>query len=237
MLEYFKNMKNENEWIFIVLPGFLSMIIIEFIASTNPLIDFRFIVLSFIMTYFNLGIVRIIYNSISYIFIQPKLRSRAYNATVFTFIISIISGYLIGLAIEGDLFYKFVQKLPVKTKLNKVSYRRPLMVHLSEYNNPQYNAPKCKEDPNIPCKRQDWLKIKLDSGIIYEGWPLDYDISGESTELYLSPVCVYENGTPNSNIQGVIIFEKKIESILFLKREESECFEAYQKTSSNNISN
>lgn len=214
MIEFLKNMGREYEWINVIFPGVLSMVVIEFVSSAEISIDFRFIIFSLVMTYVNLTIVGMIDTLIQRVrkkeFKVFKFSILATSYLTTTFVTSVLMGYLIGVAVEKDVFYGLMNRLPITTSVKKVSHKRPLMVELSKYG----------ENTN---RRTDWISIKTKDGTIYEGWPKLYDLTGEETELYLSPACVYDGEKTNYNIEGIVVFESGAESILFIKDSESDC--------------
>jgi hypothetical protein len=138
-------------------------------------------------------------------------------------------GIAIGLAAEKDVFYVKLRSLPITDILNKRSSSRPLTFLLS-----QNSTGKLKEEgdarPKKFKKTEAWLRIKLKSGKIIEGWPEFYEISDEPSELYLSPACNLEKKDGKEIISpvpgpGVLIFEREIEIITFIDREKCKCFD------------
>jgi hypothetical protein len=78
-------------------------------------------------------------------------------------------------------------------------------------------------------KTEAWLKVGLKSGKVYEGWPEFFEMGEKPSELYLSPACEWSLQHGKELLKplpgpGIVIFEREIETITFIDREESRCF-------------
>jgi hypothetical protein len=217
-------------WLFILLPGFLSTSIIGQIVDLGQLTEFQVTFYSLVLTLINLSIALPLY------WVIGRLRGHKpagkFNTAAFCsiiLIISILTGIIIGFAAEKDIFFVTLRALPITKTLNKRSSSRPLVFLLS-----QNSTGKLKEEgdarPKEMKKTEAWLKVKLKSGRQYEGWPEFHEIGSKPTELYLSPACEWCEHRGKKILKpisgpGIIIYEREIETITFIDREKSECFE------------
>jgi hypothetical protein len=153
-------------------------------------------------------------------------------------IVALFTGVFFGLGAEKDLFFVTLRSLPITDTLNKRSSSRPLVFLLS-----QNSAGQLKQDGDArpePIKRTEaWVKVRLKSGREYEGWPEFFETGREASELYLSPACQLsanfdeELHSPVPG-PGILIFEREIESITFIDRETSKCFEYWSSKAKGN---
>ena len=143
-------------------------------------------------------------------------------------VVSILSGTLIGLAAEKDWFFVTLRCLPITDTLNKRSSSRPLVFLLSQNSTGQLkNDGDARPEPLK--KTEAWVKVRLKSGKQYEGWPEYFSIGEQSAELYLSPACEWVSKWGQDVLKptlgaGIIIFEREIETLTFIDREESKCY-------------
>lgn len=220
-------------WLFILLPGFLSTTIIGQMVDLGQLTEFQIVFYSFVLTLINFSIILPFRWLVCRIFLSKKeetVKSRNSKRIFYVIVIfvSLLTGVLIGLAAEKDLFFVTLRSLPITDTLNKRSSSRPLVFLLS-----QNATGQLKKDGDArpePYKRTEaWVKIRLKSGKEYEGWPEYFGISNESSEIYLSPACEWVSKWGKETLEsvpgpGIIIFEREIETLTFVDREESGCY-------------
>ena len=74
-------------------------------------------------------------------------------------------------------------------------------------------------------RKEAWVRVHLNKGEIFEGWPFYYSLAGKPGEIYLSPVCIIKDDE-NQELEyhqgpGILIYENQIRFIDFI--ENSEC--------------
>lgn len=230
-----EEIENKLVWLFILLPGFLSIAIIGKIVDLGQLTEFQITFYSLVLTLVNISIALLIYWFLRLLGrpLSRKNRETAkdkFNKVFFftvVMLVSIASGILFGLAAEKDVFFVTLRCLPITDTLNKRSSSRPLVFLLS-----QNTTGKLKEDgdarPKAMKKTEAWVKVRLRSGKQYEGWPEYFGIGDKASELYLSPACEWVSQSSQEVLKpvpgpGIIIFEREIETLTFIDREESKC--------------
>jgi hypothetical protein len=225
-------------WLFIILPGFLSTTIIGQIVDLGQLTEFQLVFYSFVLTMVNVSIALFIYwlprllrRAFSRKQSQGQKSDSSFSKGLFcsvVILVSVSTGILIGWAAEKDVFFVTLRALPITDTLNKRSSSRPLVFLLS-----QNASGQLKEEgdarPKHFKKTEAWVKARLKSGKEYEGWPEYFGIGDETSELYLSPACEWDSKWGKRALEpvpgpGIIIFEREIETLTFVDREESSCY-------------
>jgi hypothetical protein len=139
--------------------------------------------------------------------------------------VAISSGIISGIVLERGSFFDIVRKLPLFDILNKRSSARPL-IFLLRRNTGGLLAQVGDARPGEKVG-EAWIRIHMQEGPIYEGWPEFYD--SKPTELYLSPACRIDEGGGGAKATkvagpGVIIPESRIQFAVLLERRSSPCF-------------
>ena len=231
-----KEITDKLAWLFILLPGFLTVSIIGLIVDLGQLSEFQITFYSFILT---LVISLISFPTVALVQSlakrkYPTIASPESSKSLFFFsstVISVALGIFFGLAAEGDRFFLTLRALPITDNLNKRSSSRPLVFLLS-----QNTAGRLKLEGDARPKDQKqteaWARVQMKDGLIYEGWPEFYSVANAPSELYLSPACRIQDAKQPDNIErilgpGVIIVESEIRSLELIDRKSSHCFLAY----------
>lgn len=224
-----QEIQKKLSWLFMLLPGFLSIAIIGQIVDLGQLTEFQITFYSLVLILVNVVIASPIYGVLSLIFLRKKsdsVKTKSFYAILL--FASVISGILIGWAAEKDVFFVTLRALPITETLNKRSSSRPLVFLLS-----QNATGQLKKDgdarPEPFKKTEAWVKARLKSGKEYEGWPEYFEIGENASELYLSPACEWVSKWGKDVLEpvsgpGIIIFEREIETLAFVDREESGCY-------------
>jgi hypothetical protein len=143
-------------------------------------------------------------------------------------------GIGIGIGIQNDLFYVVLRSIPFTDVINTRSTKRALPFLLS-----QNSAGKLNDDGDgRPSGKvtEAWIRIKVKQPggrLVYEGWPEFYGSGSEQSEVYLSPACQVDLHSPPPDVvtkikgPGVLIYERDIESVEFMDRAESPCYELW----------
>ncbi len=231
-----KEITDKLVWLFLLLPGFLSVALVGLVVDLGQLSEFQITFYSFILTLIDVAIalplISVTFKLISVI--KPKALSDETRTYVFGFvtvIVSILIGIFLGLAAEKDRFFVTLRALPITDTLNKRSSSRPLVFLLS-----QNTAGRLKTEgdarPAGSKQTEAWARVEMKGGKRYEGWPEFYEIGSKSSEIYLSPACEVASSNPKSSGEtlrpiagpGVILYESEIQSVEFLDRSASPCF-------------
>lgn len=232
-----QDIESKLTWLFLLFPGFLSMAIIGQIVDLGQLTEFQITFYSFVLTlvdisvaFFVCWLMGLLSRLCSRLF--KKSRKAEFSKKVFyvlVFLCSISTGLLIGFAGEKDWFFITLRALPITDTLNKRSSSRPLVFLLS-----QNSAGQLKEDgdarpPPFEKTTEAWVRVYMKGGKQYEGWPEYFGIGDQATELYLSPACELRSRFGKETLKpikgpGILIFEREIEALMFIDREESDCY-------------
>jgi hypothetical protein len=213
-----EDIENKLLYLFILLPGFLSLTIVGLIVDLPELGEFNTIFYSLILSLVNITLTLPIT-----LLLRIKAKTVFYIANV---ICSLLVGIGIGLAAEKDIMYTTLRSLPFTKELNRRSTLRPLNFILSQ-NTAGLLAKEGDARP-APLKVTDaWARIRLSSGQVYEGWPEFY--SATSADIYLSPACTLAGngeGLTAAPIAGpgVILLGERIISVELIDRTAAPCF-------------
>ena len=69
------DIQSKLTWLFVLLPGFISITIIGFIFNLGILTDFQIIASCFVLTLVNISIVLMLYNIYTSIFVKKKTKA------------------------------------------------------------------------------------------------------------------------------------------------------------------
>lgn len=192
-----KEIEDKIIWLFILLPGFLSVSLIGQIVDLGRLTEFQVVFYSFVLTLVNLFIALPIWWWVSRrVFLQKYLRVPEHTPIKSLFygivvLVSMVTGILLGLAAEKDVFFVMLRTLPITETLSKRSSRRPLVFLLLQNATGQLKQ-EGDARPKSMKKTEAWVKVHLKSGKVYEGWPEFFGIGYDPSELYLSPACEWK---------------------------------------------
>ena len=218
-----------TDLIIYVIPGFVSMIVIEFVSSKIPVTDIKFVAYSLILTGINFTILRLLFYTTSKRYREKRqITINHQHPFVYSLIllISILSGTIIGYALEMGFIYGITKHMPLVNSLNMVSYDSPKSHLITKNMRGRFYENK---------KSEAWVEIKIHSGTTYEGW-IRYHVPDNTqySELYLEPFCTKQKSADliYEKEKGIIIFEEQISTIVFMPREHSQCFNLHgQQTS------
>lgn len=223
-----KEIADKLIWLFLLAPGFISVTIVGTIIDLGQLTEFQVTYYSFVLTAFDL----VVGLGLIYVWkIGRKIRTgSAPSWTVSQILVmgmltSVMSGVTLGLAAERDWFFVTLRSLPITDTLNKRSSSRPVAFLLSQNTSGRL---KNEGDARPDKVTEAWVRITLNDGTQYEGWPEFYGIDKEKSEIYLSPACE-ARGKASRVVEkipgpGVIVYENELKSITFLDRQHSPCF-------------
>lgn len=232
-----------------IFPGFVSVMIMEFSSKLIQISDFRYILYAFILSVINYFLASSCYkcyrlilrykSSPSLPFLYEKdvgnLSDRNRTYITIAIIISVITGWSGGYAIDQDVFYR----IPfIDMVINKKSGKRTLVYLLynntkKRFQNEEFDSrpdPKVR-DPFAP------VSVQLKNGAKYEGFPILYETGNRQMEIYLSPACYWQEYTLEKHDgPGIIVFEKEIENISFVDLNNSKCYQLWYPTKTITIS-
>jgi Family of unknown function (DUF6338) len=223
----FDDIEKKAGTVLLLLPGFLSATIIGMIVDLGQLNEFQIIFYSLVLSFVIICIVFPMYWIIESSF-NLNLKNNPGKTIFLTITVgtSIFLGVGIGVAAEKDIFFVTLRTLPIFDVLNKRSSNRPLVFLLS-----QNSAGKLKMEGDARTENkvtEAWVRLTLDSGEVYEGWPEFYGLGDAKSELYLSPACRLTINDANSAEKvpgpGVLIFESNVKFIEFVDRPSSPCY-------------
>jgi hypothetical protein len=211
------DIENKLQYLFILLPGFLSLTIIGLIVDLPELGEFNTIFYSLTLSLISLTFALLITSVV-----------RITNKTAFYFInviCSLFVGVGIGLAAERDIVFTTLRSMPFTKELNKRSALRPLNFILSQ-NTAGLLAKEGDARPVQTKVTDAWARIRLTSGQVYEGWPEFY--SANSADVYLSPACTLAGSGEGLTAvpiagPGVVLFGEKIISVELIDRTAAPC--------------
>jgi Family of unknown function (DUF6338) len=221
-------------WLFILLPGFLSLTIGSLIVDFGELSEVRVVLYVFALTLIDLAV------ALGVLRIAMAVRKRKVGGSTADHVsagglaavvvpVAIMVGIIVGVVAEEDSFFRLARWFAFIGLVNRESSKRPLSYVL--YRNDRGNL---NRDPVMDgrpfgqaSREAQWLRVYLEKekeGRIIEGWPRYYDLRREPSELVLSPACEVEEAADGSvRIKpvkgvGVIIYEEKIVAIHLVDR-------------------
>ena len=215
-------------WFLIILPGFLSLGLAQYISDIGDVSEFKLICYSMVLTFVNLALGYVIYFPIYKLaeLLKRTPKSKTPSAPsvsrhprlfiLIILIVAILTGLVVGVTYENDTLIKLLRGVPGTGMITKRSYQRPLTFLLA-----LNRKGKLEEGRPDPMKTTEaWVKIRLNSGKVFHGYPEFFSLKGKTSEIFLSPACreITRNGcTKIVDIEGpgILISEKDIEFIEF----------------------
>ena len=89
-----------------------------------------------------------------------------------------------------------------------------------------------QERQKLRKKKEAFIRVKMKSGKQYEGWPKFIPSGNNTSEIFLALAC--ELASKNGKQQtkplpgaGVLLYEREIESIIFVDTERSDCYDCW----------
>lgn len=223
-------------WFLIILPGFLSLGLAQYISDIGDVSEFKLICFSLVLTFVNLAFGYVIYLPIcklgellkqrpkSETPLSPSISRHPRIFILIVLVVAILTGIIVGVAYENDALLKLLRGIPGTGMITKRSYQRPLTFLLA-----LNRKGKLEEGRPEPMKTTEaWVKVRLKSGKVFHGYPEFFSLRGENSEIFLSPACREITGHGCTKVveiegPGILISEKEIEFIEFLDRPKSEC--------------
>jgi len=217
-------------WLLIIFPGFLTVAIVSAIVDLGDIGEFSFLFYSLALTLFNVALALtlslIVVFTLRYAGYTLSLAGQLAVFASLTLVIAVCAGIWIGIGLERGTFFQWVRQVPVVNVLNKRSSARP-MIFLLRRNTGGLLAHEGDGRPKGQKVGEAWMRVHLQEGAIYEGWPEFYD--NKPTEIYLSPACKIEETATGATAMkvpgpGVIIPEARMDFAVLLDRSSSPCF-------------
>jgi hypothetical protein len=224
-----------------LLPGFISFGLAQYITDMGDFSEFQLTFYSFGLTLVNLSLAIAIYKAGKWL--QKKLwqprkgtggtQPDSQLSAIFVLIVLVVScaiGILVANFYENDTILKWLRGTPVTRMTTKRSYQRPLTFLLA-----QNRKGKLEEGrPQSMKTTEAWVEVHLTSGEVFEGYPEFFSMGNEATEIFLSPACkrIKKNGCHKVvavSGPGILIFERDIKFIEFIDRQKSECHNLWKK--------
>lgn len=212
------------KWAISFLPGFVALFVFGQIVDSSNIKEFEFI--------FYLVLLTIITSSVSWPFIS--LINRFFGAgitfsqlhivgtpllVVFGFLVGGVMGYLS----EKNSFYHLIKKIPITSDINVVS-RKPVSIYILDQNSEK--ALNLGVDAREVSAQDDhaWVKVLVEGGKEYHGWPGLFSKGKKFDELFLTPACHLKSGKLiQHDGAGILLFSRYIQGIEFMDRDQSEC--------------
>lgn len=227
-----KEIGDKLPWISLIIPGFISITIFSSIVDTGEMSDFVLVVYSILITIIDIFAASLLFFPLYYlttiVWKPPIFLSLAIFLLLLLFF-SVFFGIVSGVTMEGGGFYNLVRKLPIVDVLNKRTSARPLTFILRRNSGGQLKTEGDARPKGLKVG-EAWLRVYLEGGAVYEGWPEFYD--SKPTEIYLSPACrILEDGATSRATRiagpGAFIPEKRLVSAILLDRISSPCYAAW----------
>jgi len=227
------DLQKKLTWLLVIFPGFVTVTVIGSIVDLGDVGDLSLTFYSLALTFVDVVIAVLMTAALVGILaafgVSLQHSGKMLILLAATLVVSIVVGVVLGIASERGTFYEWLRKIPYVDVLNKRSQARPLIFLLRRNSGGLLDI----EGDGRPGKKvgEAYLRVYLDGGVIYEGWPEFYD--AKPTEIYLSPGCkiVEQDGreTKASQIEGpgVIIPESQIKHAILLERNASPCWHLY----------
>jgi hypothetical protein len=216
-------------WLFLLAPGFISVTIVGLLVDVGELSEFQITYYSLVLTILNLTIAIALLWIVG-LFRKAKAPWSSGTLLLWSLVISVVIGTVLGLLAEKDALFVTLRSLPITKELNKRSSTRPTILLLSQNSGGRLN----KEGDGRPKDlkvTEAWALVTLKEGDRrYEGWPEFYGLGKDSAlEIYLSPACEIVTKAGKEKLQkipgpGVIVYEDQIRSISLIDRACSPCF-------------
>lgn len=230
-----KEITDKLIWLFLLLPGFLSVSLVGLIVDLGQLSEFQITFYSFVLTLIDIAVaLPVCWVAFTLIRkFRPSLLDGDTPKYVFCFAIVLVSipmGIFLGLAAEKDSFFVALRALPITDALNKRSSSRPVVFLLSQNSVGKLDV-EGDGRPKGFKQTEAWALIQMKNGKSFEGWPEFYETGSKPSEIYLSPACevITEPGKPGDLLRpikgpGIILYESEIQSIELMDRAASVCF-------------
>jgi hypothetical protein len=201
-------------WVVFLLPGWVALMIAGMIADIAPSNDIYIVFASFVLSAVSYAIARAVLRLLG------RFGNRQHSAVgdassitpngerksdrpgdppaVYVFIAAGVLGLALGIGLESNMVYTGLRLLPFGLGGVKVG-----------------------DGGN----EQNYFRISVDDGSLYEGIISSYGITDEESDIYVSPACLVKmNGVFSVHSPGVIIFERNVHVIAIIDRRYSECY-------------
>lgn len=230
--------KSKFVWIAVLLPGFICVALVRYIASVESLSEIEYVfwaALGSLLSIVSVYLIYCVYYYARHKFNSKETVARIFDKTSFKDIVttpsfvslvifaSIAIGIIAGKTYESDSVLAFLRS-NIAEEITKRSSQRPLTFLLSQ------NRLGILEEgrPVSLRKGEAWIQVHLTGGEIFEGYPEFFSLDNKNAELFLSPACQKKkNGRREANPvegPGVLLYEKEIKYITFLDRKSSDCY-------------
>jgi hypothetical protein len=225
-------------WISFLLPGWLAIVITGVITIYGPSGELAIVFSSFLLSTLAYAIARAIFRGLRF---RPRgqpapgaeaAEAQTSEPPVWSlFAVAAVLGVLLGVGIENSFVYAGLRLLPFGLGGAKVGDGRPRTMALKDAteNRLAYRiggqriAP--AKAPNDGGDEQNYFRVRLADGPIYEGEIIHFELGEADTDIYMNPACLVV-GTAVTPVQGpgAIIYEKNIQSIEIVDRAHSDCY-------------
>lgn len=244
MESYFDELMKKSLWVFLLLPGFLSMSILSAILDLETT-DQKFLFFSFGMTVVNIGLSLIAYFFVClpiygllcllriwkpHLFFPTSAKLAIFCVTVLC--TTLFLGVYIAHKIQQDTLLETTKHILGPGFFDAESSRRPLGFLLSRNNRQKLNQPVENALDGRPLLNDvvssGWTLITMKTGASYVGFPRLYN----GADIYLSPACEVRREDKLTKIiridgPGVIIPKTNMDTVTLVKR--SWCFEYWNR--------
>lgn len=220
-------------WLFILLPGFLSITIMSQIVDLGEGNEFQLTFNSLVLTLINAVIALCFCWIVRCAVVKLKGRELTDRSAkrlfcVVILFVAVLMGVGLGMAAEGDTFLRVLRVLPLTKTMNKRSTHPPLVFLLAQNTAGQLRS-EGDARPQQAKVTDAWARVITKRGKIYEGWPEFYRSGTTEAELYLSPACEVPDESGKGELKtvtgpGILIYEREVESVVLVDRKYSPCF-------------
>lgn len=212
------------KWAMAFLPGFVALFVFGQIVDSGDIKEFEFVFYLVLLTMITWAVAWPILFFVNRCFgLSINVVEMHPIGTPFFIVLGFFVGGFIGYLSDKNTFYATIRGLPFTSELNVVS-KKPVSIFVLDHN--AERTLHKNVDTRASQERDDhaWVRILVDGGEEYHGWPGLFSKGREFDELFLTPACKVVGGSLTKHEgAGVLLFSQFIKGVEFMDRDNSEC--------------